>query len=43
MLVISELNQYYGQSHTLWDLDLTITAGSCFSLMGRNGVGKSPL
>ena len=43
MLVISELYQYYGQSHTLWDLDLAIPAGSCFSLMGRNGVGKTTL
>lgn len=43
MLSISGLNQYYGQSHTLWDIELEITSGECTSLMGRNGVGKSTL
>jgi urea transport system ATP-binding protein len=43
MLKIKQLNQYYAQSHTLWDLDIDIPAGSCFSLMGRNGVGKTTL
>ncbi len=43
MLTIKQLNQYYAQSHTLWDLDIDIPAGSCFTLMGRNGVGKTTL
>ncbi len=43
MLAITQLNQFYGQSHTLWDLDLHIPRGACFSLMGRNGVGKTTL
>ena len=43
MLKIKQLNQYYAQSHTLWDLDIHVPAGSCFSLMGRNGVGKTTL
>ncbi|MDZ7750579.1 MAG: urea ABC transporter ATP-binding subunit UrtE [Gammaproteobacteria bacterium] len=43
MLSIEKLNQYYGESHILWDLDLDITAGSCTCLMGRNGVGKTTL
>ncbi len=43
MLEISGLNQYYGQSHTLWDLELSVPDGSCVCLMGRNGVGKSTL
>jgi urea transport system ATP-binding protein len=43
MLKITGLNQYYGGSHTLWDLDLDVTAGSCLCLMGRNGVGKTTL
>ena len=43
MLSIKKLNQFYGQSHTLWDLDLDIPDGACFSLMGRNGVGKTTL
>lgn len=43
MLNISGLQQYYGASHTLWDLNLHIPAGSCVCLMGRNGVGKTTL
>jgi len=43
MLSIKQLNQYYRQSHTLWDIDLDIPAGSCTCLMGRNGVGKTTL
>jgi urea transport system ATP-binding protein len=41
MLEISGLNQFYGQSHTLWDMDLKVPEGSCVCLMGRNGVGKT--
>lgn len=43
MLRIEGLNQYYGESHTLWDLDLHLKPGSCTCLMGRNGVGKTTL
>lgn len=43
MLEVSKLNQSYGQSHTLWDIDLELTPGSCLCLMGRNGVGKTTL
>ncbi len=43
MLTITGLNQYYGQSHTLWDIDLEVTLGECTCLMGRNGVGKTTL
>jgi len=43
MLNIEQLNQYYGQSHTLWDLDLDVPEGKCTVLMGRNGVGKTTL
>ncbi|MGY8871515.1 MAG: urea ABC transporter ATP-binding subunit UrtE [Pseudomonadales bacterium] len=43
MLKINGLNQYYGQSHTLWDVDLHIPEGQCTVLMGRNGVGKTTL
>lgn len=43
MLRISGLNQFYGQSHTLWDIDLEVTPGACTCLMGRNGVGKTTL
>lgn len=43
MLKIDKLDQFYGESHTLWDLDLEVTAGQCTVLMGRNGVGKTTL
>lgn len=43
MLKIEQLNQYYGQSHTLWDLNLDVPEGECTVLMGRNGVGKTTL
>ena len=43
MLKISDLNQYYGESHTLWDVSLDINAGTCACLMGRNGMGKTTL
>ncbi len=43
MLNVTGLNQYYGQSHTLWDLDLEVPEGECTVLMGRNGVGKTTL
>jgi urea transport system ATP-binding protein len=43
MLKVEKLNQFYGESHTLWDLDLEVPAGQCTVLMGRNGVGKTTL
>lgn len=43
MLQLQGINQYYGQSHILWDIDLDIPAGACACLMGRNGVGKTTL
>jgi len=43
MLELAKINQYYGESHTLWDMDLVVEEGSCTCLMGRNGVGKTTL
>ena len=43
MLTVASLNQYYGESHTLWDLDLEVPTGQCTCVMGRNGVGKTTL
>ena len=43
MLEIQGLNQFYGGSHTLWDVDMTVPTGSCTCLMGRNGMGKTTL
>lgn len=43
MLRTEALEQYYGGSHILWDINLEVEAGSCTCLMGRNGVGKTTL
>lgn len=43
MLNIKNINQYYGQSHILWDLSLNLKEGTCGCLIGRNGVGKTTL
>ena len=43
MLTLKHVNQFYGGSHTLWDLDMTVPKGSCTCLMGRNGMGKTTL
>src|SRR5258708_4653626 len=43
MLVVSNLNQYYGGSHILRDLSFEVPAGKVTALLGRNGVGKTTL
>jgi len=43
VLKINNINQYYGQSHILWDLSLNLKQGTCGCLIGRNGVGKTTL
>jgi len=43
VLAVKALNQFYGGSHTLWDVDLAVTPGSRMCLMGRNGMGKTTL
>lgn len=43
MLSVKGVDQYYGESHTLWDLSLEVPRGSCTCVMGRNGVGKTTM
>lgn len=43
MLQISGLNVYYGESHILRDVDLSVPEGKMVCLIGRNGVGKTTL
>lgn len=43
MLQVSGLNVYYGESHILRDVDLSVPAGQMVCLIGRNGVGKTTL
>ena len=41
LLEIRGLNTYYGESHILRDVDLSVKAGEMVCLIGRNGVGKT--
>ena len=41
MLEVRDLNAYYGNSHILQGVNLTVGAGEVVSLLGRNGVGRS--
>jgi urea transport system ATP-binding protein len=43
MLQVDQLNQYYGSSHTLRGISLSLERGECLALLGRNGVGKTTL
>ena len=43
MLTVKGVNQFYGGSHILWDVDLSVPQGSLVCLMGRNGMGKTTL
>ena len=43
LLEIRGLNTYYGESHILRDVDLTVKKGEMVCLIGRNGVGKTTL
>ena len=41
LLVVKGVNQAYGGSHTLWDIDIEVPRGARMCLMGRNGMGKT--
>lgn len=43
MLEISGLNFFYGESHILRDVALSVPQGQMVCLIGRNGVGKTTL
>jgi urea transport system ATP-binding protein len=43
LLRLRGVEQFYGGSHTLRNVDLDIPEGSCTALLGRNGVGKTTL
>ena len=41
MLEVRDLHAYYGKSHILQGVDLSVDQGEIVSLLGRNGVGRS--
>lgn len=43
MLAVNGLNQFYGGSHTLWEVNVSVPEGSLMCIMGRNGMGKTTL
>jgi branched-chain amino acid transport system ATP-binding protein len=43
VLRVEELHTYYGHSHTLQGVGLTVPASTSVGLLGRNGMGKTTL
>jgi len=43
VLELRNVDAYYGNSHALQDICLTVGAGEFLSVLGRNGVGKTTL
>jgi branched-chain amino acid transport system ATP-binding protein len=41
MLDVMNINTYYGLSHILFDVSLSVDKGEVVGLLGRNGAGKS--
>jgi branched-chain amino acid transport system ATP-binding protein len=41
MLVLEQVNSYYGDVHVLKDVSLHLAAGEILGLLGRNGAGKT--
>ena len=41
MLDVTGIHTFYGTSHILFDVSLTVRAGEVVGLLGRNGAGKS--
>jgi branched-chain amino acid transport system ATP-binding protein len=42
-LTVTALHAYYGKSHILHGVDMTVRTGEIVALVGRNGVGRSTL
>ncbi|MBP1732233.1 MAG: amino acid/amide transporter ATP-binding protein 2, family [Deltaproteobacteria bacterium] len=41
MLSVEAIHTFYGSSHILFDVSLTVSKGEVVGLLGRNGAGKS--
>jgi branched-chain amino acid transport system ATP-binding protein len=40
-LRITDLHAFYGESHVLHGIDVTVNKGECVTLLGRNGAGRT--
>ncbi len=43
MLSVRAVNQFYGDRHVLWNVDLELAPGECTCLLGEPGAGKTTL
>ncbi|MEL4014164.1 ABC transporter ATP-binding protein [Dryocola clanedunensis] len=43
MLSLRAVNQFYGENHILWNLDLELSKGECTCVLGAPGMGKTTL
>ena len=43
MLDVEDVHTYYGESHVLQGVSLTVGAGEVLTILGRNGMGKTTL
>jgi branched-chain amino acid transport system ATP-binding protein len=43
ILKVEEIHTYYGQSHILQGVTLSLDEGAIVAVLGRNGVGKTTL
>jgi len=41
ILTVEKINTFYGDSHILFDVDMSVAEGEVVSLLGRNGAGKT--
>jgi branched-chain amino acid transport system ATP-binding protein len=41
MLELTGVNTYYGETHVLFDVDVSVDSEEVVAIVGRNGVGKS--
>ena len=43
MLTLTDVHTYYGDSHVLQGVTLSVNKGTVTAVLGRNGVGKTTL
>ena len=43
MLNLQAVNHFYGNQHSLWNVDLVLRPGECIGVLGREGMGKPPV